>query len=104
MEVFLDFGLFELLAAAGLAAVARRVYARRWLGLTFLLLSLIIPAALVFITHEGLVRWIAVGSLATSLVNASLIFSLIRHRSMTALLIEQRQQHLPEINCARSGD
>ena len=89
MEVFVDLGLFELLAAAGLAAVARRVYARRWLGLVFLILSLIAPTALVFVTHEGMVRWIAVGCLATSLVNASLIFSLIRRWSMTTLLIEQ---------------
>ena len=90
MEVFVDFGLFELLAAAGLAAVAKRVYARRWLALVFLVVSLMAPAALVFITHEGLVRWIAVGCLATSLVNASLIFSLIRRWSTITPLIEHR--------------
>jgi len=90
MEVFVDLGLFELLAAAGLAAIARRVYARRWLGVVFLILSLIAPLALVFVTHEGMVRWIAVGCLATSLVNASLIFSLIRRWSMTTLLVDQQ--------------
>ena len=33
MEVFVDFGLFEVLAAAGLAIIARKVYTRRWLAL-----------------------------------------------------------------------
>jgi hypothetical protein len=86
VEVFVDFGLFEILAAAGLAAVARRVYTRRWLGFGFLVVSLITPVALVFITTEGLARWVAVGCLATSLVNVALIFSLIRHWDMTTLL------------------
>lgn len=89
MEVFVDFGLFELLAAAGLAAVARKVYVKRWLRLVFLVLSLMAPAALVFITKEGLARWIAVGCLATSLVNVSLIFLLLRRWSMATLLSKQ---------------
>ena len=78
MEVFADFGVFELLAVAGLAIAAKTIYARRWRGLAFLVLSLIAPIALVFTTHERLVRWIALGCVATSLVNASLIFSHIR--------------------------
>ena len=86
MEVFLDFGLFELLAAAGLAVVVRKVYTRRWLGLACLVLSLIAPAALVFITQGKLVRSIAVICLATSLVNTSLIFSLIRRCDLTTFL------------------
>lgn len=82
----MDFGLFELMAAAGLAAVARRVYMRRWLGLGFLLVSLATPAALVFVAAEGLARRVAVGCLVTSLVNVSLIFSLMRHSDVAALL------------------
>jgi hypothetical protein len=89
MEIFLDFGLFELLAAAGLAFVAKNVYSRRWLGLPFLVVSLIAPATLVFMIHEGAARWIAVVCLATALVNASLIFMLIRRWGMTTLLIDE---------------
>jgi len=78
MEVFADFGVFELLAVAGLVIAGKRIYASRWWGLVFLLLSVIAPITLVFITHERLVRWIAFGCVATSLVNTSLIFSHIR--------------------------
>jgi hypothetical protein len=86
MEVFVDFGLFELLAAAGLAIVARRVYMRRWSTLTCLILSLIAPVLLVFFAHESLLRWIAVICLATTLINCSLIFLLIRRWDMAMLL------------------
>ena len=90
MEVFVDFGLFELLAAAGLAVVTRKIYSRRRLGLACLGLSLIAPLALVFVAHEGWGRWLAVICLVTSLVNASLIFSLIRRGNLIAILIEQQ--------------
>lgn len=86
MEVFVDFGLFEVLAAAGLAIVARRVYMRRWSTLTCLILSLIAPVLLVFFAHESLLRWIAVLCLATTLINCSLIFLLIRRCDLSLLL------------------
>ena len=89
MEVFVDFGLFELLAAAGLAFISRKIYTSRWLGLGCLSLSLAAPLALVFITPEGWGRWLAVVCLVTALVNASLIFSLIRRGRLAAVLIEQ---------------
>lgn len=86
MEVFVDFGLFELLAAAGLAIVARRVYMRRWSTLTCLILSLIAPVLLIFFAHESLLRWIAVICLATTLINCSLISLLIHRWDMSMLL------------------
>ena len=89
MEVFVDFGLFELLAAAGLAVIARRVYARRWTTLAFLTLSLLAPILLVFFAHQNLLRWIAVICLATALVNASLVLLLIRRWDMSTLLDKQ---------------
>jgi len=90
MEVFVDFGLFELIAAAGLAFISRKIYARRWLGLMFLGLSLAAPAVLVFVGHEGPARWVAVVCLATSLVNAALIFSIIQRRAMATLFLDQQ--------------
>ena len=95
MEVFVDFGLFELLAAAGLAIIARKVYTRRWLALTFLILSMVAPLLLVFFVHEGLLRWIAVICLTTALVNVSLIFLLIRHWDMSTLLDKHPQRPHP---------
>jgi hypothetical protein len=89
MEVFVDFGLFELLAAAGLAFVTRKIYLRRWPGLTCLLLSLTAPAAMVFMAHEGIARWIAVACLATALVNGSLIFMLMRRWGIATLLVDE---------------
>ena len=86
MEIFIDFGLFELFAAAGLAIVARRVYMRRWSTLTCLILSLVAPLMLVFFAHESLLRWIVVICLATTLINCSLIFLLIRRWDMSMLL------------------
>lgn len=86
MEVFVDFGLFELLAAAGLAIVARKVYIRRWSSLTCLILSLVAPVLLVFFAHESLLRWVAVICLATTLINCSLVFLLMRRWDMSMLL------------------
>lgn len=88
MEIFVDFGLFELLAAAGLAIIARRVYTKRWLTLAFLVLSLAAPILLVF-GSQNLLRWIAVICLATALVNASLIVLLLRRWDMSTLLNKQ---------------
>lgn len=89
MEVFVDFGLFEILAATGLAIVAKKVYTRRWPAFACLILSLMAPIALVFLVHESLIRWIAVVDLATALVNVSLIFLLIRRWDVSTLLAKQ---------------
>ena len=89
MEVFVDFGLFELLAATGLALIARRVYTRRWSTATFLILSVAAPIVLLFFVGENFVRWIAVICLATALVNVSLIFLLIRRWDMSMLLAKR---------------
>lgn len=86
MEVFVDFGMFELFAAAGLAFVARKIYTRRWPALACALLSLTAPVVLLFLTDEGLGRWVAAVCVATSLINVSLIFLLIRRWDMATLL------------------
>jgi hypothetical protein len=85
MEIFVDFGLFEFLAAIGLSALARQIYSRRWLTWIFLAVSLIAPAILIIIASEGLARWIAVFCLATSLLNATLVFSLLRRSNSAPL-------------------
>ena len=50
MEIGLDFGLFELIAAAGLAWTARFVFKRRWLTIAFLVWSVAAPIPLLFLS------------------------------------------------------
>ncbi len=85
IEIFVDFGLFEFLAAIGLAALARQIYSRRWLTWIYLALSLIAPAILIIVASKELARWVAVFCLATSLLNATLIFSLLRRNNSAPL-------------------
>jgi hypothetical protein len=94
MEIFIDFGLFELLAATGFAFIARKIYTRRRLGLGFIIVSLIAPIFLVFFATEGLAKWIAAACLATTLVNGSLIFMLLQRGNISALLDKNQSAKL----------
>jgi hypothetical protein len=75
VEIFVDFGLFELLVMLGLVAVARKIYARRVLGSLFLLASVLLPIVLLLLVRTELTRWLAAACVATALVNAARIFS-----------------------------
>lgn len=85
MDPFPDFGLFELLAALGAMALARRVYARRWAPVVMLFASLVAPLILVFITSGEAARWLAALCLATALVNAGLVITLLRNGRLAEL-------------------
>jgi len=73
-ELFIDFGLFELLAAIGLSLLARKIYTKRVPAAACLLLSLIAPLVQLFLAVEGLARWAAAVCLFTALINVSPIF------------------------------
>jgi hypothetical protein len=79
MEVFVDFGLFELAAAAGLWALARRLYGRKVTAALVLVVSVLAPAALVFMASSEVTRWLSVSALATALINASVVVALLRN-------------------------
>jgi hypothetical protein len=91
MEIFVDFGLFEFLAALGLAAAARAAYRRRWLGILLLALSVLAPALLLAVSRGELARWLAAACLATALVNAGLIGTLMRRHDFGQLLARQQR-------------
>lgn len=78
MEPFIDFGLFEFLAASGLAWVGRKLYSYKALGMAFLVISLLAPAVLIFVSKGELARWLAAASLAMALLNAAVLFPLVR--------------------------
>jgi hypothetical protein len=78
VEVFVDFGLFEVIAALGLSTAARRIYSHRALRLFFLAVSVGAPAALVFMVHGEATRWVAGTCLGTSLVNGTAVLTALR--------------------------
>ena len=75
MEIFVDFGMFELLAALGLAALGKAIYKRPRLAFAFLAASVLSPLILIFVVLGELPRWLAAIALGTALVNAAVIFS-----------------------------
>ena len=81
MEIFVDFGLFEILAASGIAALARAIYGRPVIRAITLAVSVMTPAALLLLVHGEALRWIAAAALGTSLVNCSMILTMLRARA-----------------------
>lgn len=86
MEPIIDFGLFELVAASGLAWVGRHVYARPRLALCFVFASVAVPVVLVFLSVEESTRWLAALGVALALVNAAVLLPLTWNGRLAALL------------------
>jgi 4-hydroxybenzoate polyprenyltransferase len=86
MEIGVDFGLFELLAAAGLSSLARFIFRRRWLSVAFLVWSAAAPLALfLFVEGEGL-RWLVVGCVSAAAIHITAIVLLMRRHDLADLL------------------
>jgi len=95
MEIFVDFGVFELVAAISLLAVARQVYSHRVFGALFLVASVASPAASTFISTNGEMRWLTAASLGTALVNAAVILAVLQRGDLPALTVPRRPKTKP---------
>lgn len=91
VEIFIDFGLFELLAVLGIAALARVVYSRRWLGLAFVIVSIAAPVALFFVNQGEARRWLVAACLGTAVVNAAVVLGGLQRGDVPILKIPQRR-------------
>lgn len=86
VEIFVDFGLFELVVALGLSAASRAIFSHRRAGVAFLVVACAAPIALVVIESHERARWVAAVALATALVNVATIATLMRRYDLGALL------------------
>jgi hypothetical protein len=92
MEVFFDFGLFEILAVSGLAALGRLIYRRQLSRWIVLILSVVAPAVLLVVASTEAMRWIAAVALGTSLVNSSVIAGITRQGRLPEALAQSSQR------------
>jgi hypothetical protein len=73
MEIFVDCGIFEFIAFAGLVALARIIFRRHLVAVAWLVLSVALPAATLLVATGALGRALAALGLLGSAVNVALL-------------------------------
>lgn len=95
MEIFVDFGVIELLAALGIAALSRVIYAKKILGILFLIVSVLAPLVLVIEERTHGQRFLAAVCLVTALVNAAVVAAVMQNGAMPRLKLPPRGRKPP---------
>jgi len=73
----------------GIAALSRRIYSSRLPAIAFLIASILAPALLLFLAPGTVQKWVAIVSLAASLVNVSVVAAVLQTGKVPALKLPQ---------------
>src|SRR4051794_13475381 len=92
MEVFLDCGLFELLAVVGLGVLARAIYSRRIVGIAFLALSAAAPLVMLAMVSGTRLRWAGAVSAVMALVNVGVVAAVVQEGRVPRLRLPRCRQ------------